>query len=242
MMRVYIPTRGRPSEQPAYHQLEAAGLGPTLVVDNDEAHLYREYRSIAIPRGSIAFKRQFILEHAAGAKFAQVDDDVVFHRVSFTGSQCRILTPEPGDLRYDFAQAESDLSAWAHGGIHQRSFVNSAPRQMALNRGYYRQVIFMNPELVRSHGKQMPRYEGHGSEDLKFMVKLLEMGFDYFILTSCCISEKRSKELPSHFTQEQKDADLAETWARHAHHTKNLKNGRKTLSFSGILKEAKSKR
>lgn len=256
-MKIYIPTRGRwhPWEQRGYRQLEDAGMKPVLVVDSDEKEHYGDYRHVVMPDHTvdvnplerISVKRQYIIEltkqeliQFGDGKVAQVDDDVTIATVKFGSDNmtCKINDlPSKDEIQAEYGIANELLDKYAHGGVHTRHFVNSAPRKVQLNRGYYRQISFFNLSKM----KPIPRYGGGGSEDVKFMIELLNQGLDYFILTSCCMVEKQAKRLPSHFTQEQKDLDFKEVWDKHAAYVKHLRNGRVTLSYSKILKDAKKR-
>lgn len=235
-LRIYIPTLGRPNSQEAYNQLDAAGLKPVLVLDETDAAPYTGYRQLRVAVKGIAQKRQAIVEHAGKRKFAMLDDDIVIKAVDFDMlEKCEISLPSSARLTQEFERAEDLLDQYAHGGVHTRHFVNYAKQPYELNRGYYRQVAFFNPKLMG----RVPRYTGETAEDVRFMVALLEQGLDYFIMTSCCMTEVKDKALPTHFRQEQKNKDMRDLGDEYPKFVRATKDGRITLSYAGILKAAK---
>lgn len=237
-MKIYIPTLGRPDEQPAYEQLNRAGLEPWLVVDKSDCSDYSRYRSLEASVRGIAEKRQWIVEHAGRQKFCMIDDDMTIGIVYRSGDVCTIdRHPTPGKVRGQFEAANKLLNTFAHGGVHTRHFVNYAKQPYETNRGYYRQIMFFNPALV----PRMPAYVGYTAEDVRFKIALLEQGLDYFIMTSCCMLETKAKSLPTHFTQDSKNKDMRALGAEYPDHVRKTKDGRITLSYSGILKAAKKK-
>lgn len=242
-MQFYIPTKGRPDEQPAYDQLEEAGLKPVLVVDRSEHDLYLDTARLilTVPDGGIAAKRQHIINHALKQghhKICVLDDDMEIHAVDKTAVD-KATTFRPGSfrLRVEVAAIDELLEVYAHGGIHTRHFVNYAKQPHELNRGYYRQIMFFN--LARM--PRIPKYVGHTAEDVRFMIALLEQGLDYFIATSCCMKEIKSKVLKTHFTQGDKDKDMRALAAEYPTAARELKDGRVTLSYAKILKKAKKR-
>jgi hypothetical protein len=255
MLKIYIPTHGRADgPQSAYHQLNAAGLDPMLVVDESEAHLYdrKRYRLYAAPVKGIAAKRQWIVEHAGNKKFVQVDDDMTIAMVDFVfdgdgvsvdySEKCRIVKdPSPAFVKRQFAMMDGMLDDYAHGGFHTRAFVNHAEQPRVLNRGYYRQIMGFNPKLW---GKPAPRYGGNTAEDVRFMLQLLERGLDYFLITSSCMIEnvpKGQKKTWSHWTQDEKNKDMVALAKEYERFAFQNPDGRWGLRYAAILKAAKAR-
>lgn len=247
-MKLYIPTRGRPDEQPAYEQLDAAGLKPILVVDKDEYEKNNQYvgkTCLVFPGGGIAAKRQFIVDHAGDSKFGMIDDDMEIHAVDETltvspqgatpKTKCVISLPDTERILSEFGYVEALLEEFAHGGVHTRHFVNYAKKPYTVDVGYYRQVMFFNPKLM----PLKPSYVGNTAEDVRFMLALLRQGLSYFIMTSCCMVERKAKSLPTHFTQSGKDKDMVELAKEFPKFVRVTKDGRVTLSYAAILKAAK---
>ena len=241
-MKIYIPTHGRADgPQSAYHQLDAAGLSPYLVVDKSEMHDgYKKYRTVLAPVRGIAQKRQWIVDLAGKEKFVQVDDDMMVAMVEHENGKCKIIKdPKPKLVRQQFDLMEDLLDEYAHGGFHTRAFVNHAAQPYVLNRGYYRQIMGFNPRLW---GLPAPRYVGHTAEDVRFMLTMLERGLDYFLITSSCMIEvvpKGEKKTWSHFTQDEKNRDMAELAREYEQHAFRNPDGRWGLRYAGILKAAK---
>ena len=242
-MKIYIPTRSRPNSQRAYDQLEAAGLKPILVVHEDQRNLYAVHKRRTIyspPACGIAAARQFILQHAGNAKHATFDDDTTLALVEedpITGKCAIVNDPQPADLRRQIEHADELLETFAHGGVHTRHFVNYAKKPFTVNRGYPRQIMFYNPKLLMTR----PSFEGNTAEDVRFFISCLRQGLDYFIMTSCCMIEKPSAELKTHFTQEGKNKDMLQMVEDMDLHefVRPTADGRITLSYSRILKQAK---
>lgn len=235
-MKIFIPTLGRPDEQLAYQQLVNAGAAPILVVDETEQADYTKFRHVRVSVVGIAAKRQAILEMAAGEKFAMFDDEMTINRVDFVDGKCVIAIPTPRRVAAELNKAERLLDKFAHGGVHTRHFVNYAKQPYETNRGYIRGGLgFFNPALM----PKVPRFEGNSAEDVRFMIGLLRQGLDYFLLTSCCMVEVKSKTLRSHWTQEEKNADMRTLADENKKYARATKDGRLTLTYAGILKDAK---
>lgn len=212
-MNIYIPTRGRATEQRAYAQLFAANLDPVLVVDPDEAEQYDpSMRKLVMPFvGGIGDKRQWIMEQNGLAKMAMVDDDLRFHKVfayqdtsADTGWNGYTEDPTPFDLHAFFrVQVFELLDTFAHGGMVAKFFAFNWYRKFSshmVNKSHYRQVLFYNPALMVP---APPTFSGNdGDEDTRFLLDLLDLGLDFFIATPMCFSEKRSRSLPTHFSED----------------------------------------
>lgn len=237
-MRIFIPTLGRSCEQRAYVQLTSAGLEPVLVVNKTDPADYASYNHVRVNAKGIAPVRQAVVQLAGRDKFAMFDDDMTLNAVDIEpNGKCSIYEPTPKRLASEIKKIDKLLDKYAHGGVHTRHFVNYARQPYELNRGYLRSVVFFNPALM----KTVPRYEGYSAEDVRFMIGLLQQGLDYFIVTSCCMIEKKSKAVPTHFTQEKKNADMLVLGAEYPKHVRPTRDGRITLSYAGILKEAKKR-
>lgn len=237
-MKIFVPTKDRPNDQRAYMQLEAAELHPVLVVDKSDKADYSKYRHVRVNVKGIAAKRQACLEMADGQKFAMFDDDMTISAVDddeCSPPSCLITEPSPARVRREIDKAERLLNRYAHGGVHTRHFVNYAKKPFVLNRGYYRQIMFFNPAKMLP----VPRYEGRTAEDVRFMLRLLDQGLDYFLLTSCCMVEKEPRWQAQNWSQEEKNADMLELAAEYPKFTRPTKDGRITLTYAGILKHAK---
>jgi hypothetical protein len=227
---------GRSGEQRAYEQLSQAGFEPTLVLNKTDTADYSGYRHVYVPAKGIAPVRQAILELAAGDKFAMFDDDMTLNRVDVIDGKCVIGVPTPRRLASEINKIDKLLDKYAHGGVHTRHFVNYAKQPYELNKGYHRSVVFFNPALM----PVVPRYVGYSAEDVRFMIGLLEQGLDYFIATSCCMIEKKSKVVPTHFTQEKKNVDMYALAAEYPKHARPQKT-HMSMSYRGILKDAKKR-
>lgn len=240
-MKVYIPTRSRPNSQRAHAQMTAAGLKPILVVDEDQLDLYKGFKVVPTAKGGgIAGARQTALAHAGKAKHAVFDDDTTLAAVDVdrrTGKVTIVNEPTPKRVAQEMERAEDMLDSFAHGGVHTRHFVNYAAQPFVTNRGYPRQIMFFNPRLIPT----LPEYVGETAEDVIFFIKCLEQGLDYFLLTSCCMIEKKSKEVRTHFTQEGKNKDMLALGAQYEKYVRPTADGRITLSYSKILKDAKAR-
>lgn len=239
-MLIYIPTRSRPNTQRAYDQMERAGFEPMLVIDDDQKALYKGKRFITTPAGGgIAGARQRALSHAGKRKHVVFDDDTTIASVDMEGEKCAINNdPSPARVRKEIARADKLLDTHAHGGIHTRHFVNHAKKPVIFNRGYPRQIMFFNPALM----PVIPKYVGRTAEDVIFFLKCLDQGLDYFLLTSCCMIEKKSAELRTHFNQEMKNEDMVElVGRRYAEFVKPTRDGRITIGYARVLKAAKAR-
>lgn len=241
-MQIYIPTLGRsePIEQPAYAQLSAAGLNPLLVVDKTDKADYSGFNCLrANVKPGIAAKRQWILAHALAnsVKFCQFDDDMTISAVDMVDDKCVISKASNARVRQEMNRAEKLLDKYAHGGVHTRHFVNHAKKPFILNRGYIRQIGFYNPALM----PKVPKYTGRTAEDVRFMVDCLEQGLDYFMLTSCCMIEIKSANLPSHFTQLDKNVDMIEFTSQYPQFVRDTADGRVTMAYALLLRAAKQR-
>lgn len=236
-MRIYIPTLGRPNEQHAYTQLRTAGLDPTLVIDESDESDYDDYQFVRVGVKGIAAKRQACLHMARGRKFAMIDDDITFNRADMVEGKLVTGVPTPRRLALEFKNIDKLLNTFAHVGIYPtRQFINYAKQPYTTNNGYIRGgACFFNPALM----PVVPRFEGHSAEDVRFMIALLEQGLDYAIVTSLYVNEIKSKTLPSHWNQEQKNKDMHQLASEHPRFARPLKDGRVTLTYAGILKAAK---
>lgn len=245
MLKIYIPTHGRADgPQSAYHQLEAAGLEPMLVVDRSEADKYdsKKYSFYAADVRGIAQKRQWIVDHAGKKKFVQIDDDMTIAMVHHVDGRCLIQKdPPPRILKAEFALLDSLLDDYAHGGFHTRAFVNHAAQPYITNRGYYRQIMAFNPRLW---GMPAPRYVGNTAEDVRFMLQIIERGLDYFLITSSCMIEvvpKGQKQTWSHWTQDEKNKDMVKLAQEYKQFAFQNPDGRWGLRYAAILKAAKQR-
>lgn len=240
-MKLFIPTLGRPGveEQLAYKQLNDAGLEPTLVLDASDPSDYAGFRNVRVKVRGIAAKRQAILEMAKGEKFGMFDDEVTINRVDIVEGKCLIGVPTPRRVAAEIKKANKLLNQYAHVGVFPtRQFINYAKQPYTLNNGYIRGgLCFFNPKLM----PVVPRFEGNSAEDVRFMIALLEQGLDYAIMTSCHMREIKSKTLYSHWTQEEKNADMRTLGEEYPNFTRPTKDGRITLTYAGILKAAKKR-
>lgn len=243
-MKFYIPTRSRPNTQRAYAQLTAAGFTDVwLVVDRDQEALYRPIcpKLVLSPIGcGIAGARQAALRHAGQDKHAVFDDDTTLGAVdeNIVTGKCTIDNePDPKRVRAELLSAAKLLDTFAHGGVHTRHFVNYAERPYITNRGYPRQIMFFNPRLIA----ELPKYRGRTAEDVRFFLACLEQGLDYFLLTSCCMIEKKSADIKTHFNQEMKNEDMLELGEQYKKYVRPTADGRITLGYAQILKDAKKR-
>lgn len=239
MIRIYIPTHNRNTEQRAYHQLDQAGLRPVLVVDVTDDADYKGFRVLRASVKGIAQKRQWILDHAGPLLHVQVDDDITFSLVEHVGGKCLISPASNKQCKHLFEElAPAMLETFAHGGMHTRHFVNGKAQPYVQNSGYYRQVAFFNPRLFKGEVAYWPA-KLKTSEDISIMLQLIRQQLPWFLITQYCMVEKEPRGQPQTWSQELKDKDYkafihANKLEPYLRHMKN----RSVLSWSAIYKAA----
>ena len=238
-MRVFIPTRGRYGEQHTLAALLDAGVDAWLVVDpDDEPMVSASYpNKIVLDKpGGIGDKRQAVLDLCQDPKLVMVDDDVRFHTVQ----DGRTWSSTPSEVSSLFALIEETLDQFAHGGVHSRLFVNQKPQPYVNSRSIYRQILCYNRALM----PEVPRFSGNeGDEDTRYFLSLLDLGLEYFVITKFCFSERRSRVLPSHFSDsfKRQSTEKLVSSGKYAPYARRTRFGH-TLDFPRILADAKRRR
>jgi len=131
-MRIYIPTRGRATQQITLGNLPSA-LRPNiaLVVDEAEYDQHRSYAEqasiVTVPAewcNGIGRKRQFIIDQHDvskwGQKLVMADDDLGFCRRR-TDDPTKFKNATPKDVVSIFRELERLLDQYAHVSLLQRS-------------------------------------------------------------------------------------------------------------------------
>lgn len=236
-----IPTLGRAHHQLTYQQLESAGYKPVLFVDDDEDADYGDMRTIRVRAQNISDKRQRIMEWAGNRKVLQADDDLIISTVKHVPNpkhpdrtKCLIKRATNRDIVRMVNRLSKLLDKYAHGGVHVRHYVNFADYPQLINKRYYRQMMAFNPSKFIEPIDYEPTW--NTGEDIRFKIKLLEQGLDYFILTNFCYHEDEPEDY-ERWSTEEKMRDMQDLFNRYP--TRTLKDGRKSVLYHRIIKEAK---
>lgn len=218
-MNIYIPTIRARQYQTTFNQLNAAGLRPILVPDEQcfmgDNTIDAQVLTFPKLKGKgIAAKRQAIMEYEGAKPFCMIDDDIVLQRVRKDG---HIVPAKAQELKRLFTKTLPRLlTKYAHGGIGQRLFINSTfdnGYPYHVTRGHYRQVLCMNPALF----KRPVNYEFDSCEDLWMFTQLCMEGLDWFTYNGFCINERNSKAAPPTWSMEHKSRVMREIFARVPH-------------------------
>lgn len=125
MIKVYIPTLGRPDRLPTVKYLQMGGLTPTLVVQAHEATIYkaanRDCDIMVLPPSirTISPTRQYILENSKARHIVMMDDDLRFSRKD-PSNRTKLLEATEKDMADMLAMINSKLQRFAHVGVSLR--------------------------------------------------------------------------------------------------------------------------
>jgi hypothetical protein len=183
VVRIYIPTRGRPDRQPAMEALLAAGFKPILVLSESDPEFDAYYKrwhghtKLHAKAKSIAEKRQQILACNGNVPFVMIDDDLRFYKRSREGKRFSIATSE--QLRELFYHVEAALELYAHVGISDKFMAQTRPRN-TVGYGRYNQFLAYNPKLFP---KPWPKFRLTTNQEHDFHLQLATRGRPPCILT-----------------------------------------------------------
>jgi hypothetical protein len=203
-MKIYITTYGRGAVQPTYHQLEAAGLQPTLVVDKRDHFDYSAFRHERGKYIDLRGKRHALQRRHWLTKepFALIDDDLQICTVD----PVRVATRF--QVYTAFAMVDKLLDTCAQVGIHHRPFINYAQKPYTLNKGSFPfRVMAYNPALWLACPRPCPTYSG---SDIWTWYELLRQHTQYAIVTRYCHSDTLHPIIPTHYTDAGKAKDFDE--------------------------------
>lgn len=184
-MRIYIPTRGRATQQITLRNLPSA-LHPNiaLVVDEAEYHQHKTYADqaelIRVPARScngIGRKRQFIVDQhdviKYGPKIVMADDDLGFGRRR-TDDPTKFRNATPNDVISIFKELESLLDRYAHVSLLPRSGANRITETFVeMTRPLA--VLGYDVSVLRRHDVRFDRVSV--MEDFDVCLQLLRLGY-----------------------------------------------------------------
>ena len=149
-MKIYIPTRGRPTNQETlnwFPQWMQANGDVTLVIDPDEEHLYTKYQNtpkMVVPEDCIGIgaKRKYIIENSDDPHIEMLDDDLRFYiRKSPTDWHLRYLEPDEYPAMFGLLDEWLD-QGYAHVGVSAREGNNRVEDLSVENTRYMRVLAY----------------------------------------------------------------------------------------------------
>jgi hypothetical protein len=240
-MQIFIPTYGRAGNQPTLHALRAAGLNPTLVVQEREKDQHAHYPRVHVLPNytrTIAPTRQYILDQLVeDDTFCMVDDDLVFfHRRKDDPTKLRDITPD--ELRDAFdALAWTLGSTYAHVGFAAREGANRCT-EPAIHDTRIMRVLGYDATVLREHKIRFDDMEV--MEDFHVALQLLERGYHNAILNKYAHNQAGSGAAGgcSHFRTPELHAANAEKLAKlHPRYVKVVEKTTKGAWGGGTRKD-----
>jgi glycosyltransferase involved in cell wall biosynthesis len=149
-MKVYIPTRGRPTNQVTLEHFPKTLVEQetvVLVIDEDEQELYGKYdqvKKMVVPNSikGISGKRKFIVENTTDPRIVMLDDDLRFYvRKSPTDWHLRYLEPSEYHGLLGLLDEWFD-QGFAHCGVSAREGNNRVEALRAINTRYMRVLAY----------------------------------------------------------------------------------------------------
>jgi hypothetical protein len=189
MLRIHIPTKGRPNKQPTAEALRAAGIPFTLVCTLSDPAI-QEYIDNYGPRNvmvvdviNLMHKRQLIFDspRQPGGKIIMMDDDLTFYARRKDGGFEK-ATPKQLVSMIEFMS--SCLDRFAHVGLVDKFMSQNQPRGMKY-RGRYNQVLAYNTKLIRKRWTKsfgiglhhdMPKFRSRLNQEHDMHLQLLRLG------------------------------------------------------------------
>tara|TARA_R100000306_G_C4367735_1_gene138461 strand:- start:800 stop:1585 length:786 start_codon:yes stop_codon:yes gene_type:complete len=153
-MKIYIPTRGRPTNQVTlehFPKLLVEHGTVELVVDEDEQDLYGKYdyaKKMVIPESikGISGKRKYIVNNSPEPRIVMLDDDLRFYiRKSPTDWHLRYLETEEYYALFGLFDEFFD-QGYAHVGISAREG-NNRVESLAVENTRYMRVLGYNLDV-----------------------------------------------------------------------------------------------
>jgi hypothetical protein len=182
-MTIYIPTLNRSKRQLTANTLGTGGIDCVLVINQKDHDDYGDLRTLRWPgNGHLRAKRQWILDHAKG-KFVMMDDDLRFYTRSKDGQT--LYSSDESEIARMVRKLESYLDEFPHGGIMNRRFGQSRPREAMFNTGYISLGAY-NKHLFK---KPYPKFRLEMFPDHDFCLQLLTTGHPSFLLTEFAFEE-----------------------------------------------------
>jgi len=171
MLRIYVPTHGRPDRQRTADALEAAGLDHELVSCEPVRETSRGKLRLLPQFVGIMEKRQWILDDAGSGKIVMLDDDLSFKRRRADGGFSACTSKDVAEM---FAEIDVLLDTWAHVGIVDQFLCNVKPRGL-LHRGKYSNVLGYNLDMM---ARPRPRFRLELCEEQDFNLQLQDRGLE----------------------------------------------------------------
>jgi len=187
-LRIYIPTRGRPSRQITADQLAEAGIPHVLVCTKGDPTI-ENYKVcpnrvlFTVRAFGLTDKRQKILEMAP-SKFIMLDDDLRFYKRTENGKSFKSFSSMDSGVRaYNFRQLFRDitiaLNTHAQVGLADKFMAQEQPR-LYKSSGRYNQVMAYNKDMFAD---KKVRFRTITNQEHDFHLQLSALGLLPHILT-----------------------------------------------------------
>lgn len=151
MLRIFIPSRGRPHRQPTLELLLSVGIKPIMVCTKSDPELLK-YKALCKKHGllirvydatSIREKRQFILDSHKG-KMLMMDDDLTIFQRSVDGKKFQKIGRL--GMKKLLKWCDKTLDKHAHVGLTDKFMSQTRPRGHVVG-GRYNQILGYNTSM-----------------------------------------------------------------------------------------------
>lgn len=226
-MQIYVPSRGRPTEQHTSSMLDAAGVPHVVVRTAGDDSRYPEGRSyLVVEAQNIGQKRQAIMDRVVAdlrsgdgdGKFVMIDDDIAIDRV-----MDKITVPaSASEVASLFSRVERLLDEYPIVGVATRWEARRITQPLAIGEG--KMITFLAYNVRAFEGwNTRPRWDRLSTcEDVDFTMQLLYEGLPRVMVTDFCTVEMLKHGAPGGCsTWRDRDLEIAnnrrlhDLWPRH---------------------------